>query len=141
MISMTYESPEDAERAFYEAFERGDVSAMMSVWAEEEAIVCIHPMGPTLHGRGAVEESWRHMFDGGVPMRVEIKRAEQTHEGTLAIRVVHEKIAYGANFSGRTVVLATNVFKLTDAGWRMIVHHASPTGVPPSDPPAHPSLH
>ena len=45
-----YPTPEDAETAFYDAFERGDLAGMMSVWAEADHVVCIHPQGPRLVG-------------------------------------------------------------------------------------------
>lgn len=141
MNDLIYPSPDDAENAFYDAFERADLRAMMKVWADDDSIVCIHPMGPSLHGRQAVEESWRHVFNGGVPMRLAISDGERTHEQALSIHIVHENIRYGQDYSGHTVVLATNVYKLTASGWRMIVHHASPTGVPRDQPPDTDKLH
>src|SRR5260221_8685360 len=63
--SKLYPTPEDAETAFYDAFERGDLAAMMSVWAEAESVVCIHPQGPRLVGFEAVRESWAQIFSGG----------------------------------------------------------------------------
>ena len=38
-----FPTAQDAEAAFYEAFETGDLEAMMNVWAEDEEIVCVHP--------------------------------------------------------------------------------------------------
>ena len=45
-----YTSPQDAALAFYQAFEAKDVEAMMSTWADDEEIVCVHPGGPRLVG-------------------------------------------------------------------------------------------
>ncbi|MDX1433824.1 MAG: nuclear transport factor 2 family protein, partial [Gammaproteobacteria bacterium] len=67
-----FTTPEDAEAAFYDAFQRLDLEAMMRVWADEETIVCVHPMGPRLGGRAAVAQSWREIFAGGSPMRFEL---------------------------------------------------------------------
>ena len=39
---------QDAENAFYEALEHGDLEGMMAVWAEDEEIICVHPTGPRL---------------------------------------------------------------------------------------------
>ena len=43
-------SAQDVENAFYEALERADLELMMSIWADDEEIVCIHPGGPRLAG-------------------------------------------------------------------------------------------
>ena len=39
--SKLFPTPQDAETAFYEAFERGDIAAMMAVWAEADDVVCL----------------------------------------------------------------------------------------------------
>jgi hypothetical protein len=43
-----FATPEDVETAFYEAIARADLGALMSVWADDEEIVCIHPTGQRL---------------------------------------------------------------------------------------------
>jgi ketosteroid isomerase-like protein len=95
MSPVSFATPEDAEVAFYAAFERGDVEAMMTVWAEDDqAIVCVHPLGPVLAGREAVKQSWQTIF---------------------------------ARSPGRRhTVIATNAYRFTATGWRMVLHHASP---------------
>jgi hypothetical protein len=45
-----FATPEDVETAFYEAIARADLVALMSVWADDEEIVCIHPTGQRLTG-------------------------------------------------------------------------------------------
>ena len=50
MKKSTFPTPQDAEAAFYEALETGDLETMMEVWAEDEEIVCVHPGGPRLAG-------------------------------------------------------------------------------------------
>ena len=68
--SKLFPTPDDAETAFYDAFERADLAAMMAVWAESDDIVCIHPQGPRLAGFEAVRESWAQIFAGGAQLRV-----------------------------------------------------------------------
>ena len=60
-----FPTAQDAENAFYEALERGDLEGMMAVWAEDEEIVCVHPGGPRLSGQDQVRESWAQIFSGG----------------------------------------------------------------------------
>jgi ketosteroid isomerase-like protein len=47
---VVFATPEDVETAFYEAIARADLVALMSVWADDEEIVCIHPTGQRLSG-------------------------------------------------------------------------------------------
>jgi len=121
-----FRTPQAAEEAFYNAFERGDVDAMMSVWADDDAIVCVHPMGPRLDGRSAVEESWREIFASGASLRFELTDIARSYDETLAVHCLHENIVYGDGPDERSLVIATNVYRLTDSGWRMVVHHGSP---------------
>ena len=72
-MSVIYTSAEDAEQAFYEAIGRGDLDALMSVWADDEEIVCIHPTGQRLRGPLAIRESWRSIFAGNSRLTVHLK--------------------------------------------------------------------
>ena len=45
-----FATPQDVENAFYEALECGDLDLMMSIWADDEEIVCVHPGGSRLLG-------------------------------------------------------------------------------------------
>lgn len=123
---MDYNTPRDAETAFYEAFSEIDVASMMAVWADRETIVCVHPMGPMVRGRRAVESSWRGIFTGGAMIRFHITDSERTEGSDIAVHCVHENIAFGVEFEQHTLVIATNIYQRTDRGWHMIVHHASP---------------
>jgi len=64
-----YESPEDAEMAFYVAIENRDVDAMMDVWSGSDDVVCIHPGAPRLEGREIIADSWQQIFSTGESLR------------------------------------------------------------------------
>ena len=142
--SKLFPTPDDAETAFYDAFERADVAAMMAVWAESDDIVCIHPQGPRLAGFEAVRESWAQIFAGGSQLRVRTTEERRFDGQTLAVHNVIELVAQAGGEGDPTQVMATNVFELTEGGWRMIVHHATPAPEAPRRaepaPPAH-TLH
>lgn len=126
MRPTAFPTPQDAENAFYEALERADLDAMMAVWAEDEEIVCVHPTGPRLAGHEQVRESWRRIFSGGSGTRLNVSQQVATQAMMVAVHSVHESApATGATRAPATVV-ATNVYMRTAAGWRMILHHASP---------------
>lgn len=126
MPTLVYATPQEAEAAFYQAFQRSDLEAMMQVWAEDDAIVCVHPLGPRIQGRAAVEESWRRIFLNSGALRFEIANAHYLQSPHLSVHCVHESIDFGARLRQHSVVIATNVYRLTERGWRMVVHHASP---------------
>jgi uncharacterized protein (TIGR02246 family) len=121
-----YATPEEAEGAFYDAFERADLAAMMAVWAERDDIVCVHPDGPRLLGFEAVRESWVQIFAGGAQLRVRVVDAQSFDGPDIAVRSVIEMLAPPGRPEPMQAVCATNVFELTENGWRMVVHHATP---------------
>ena len=135
-----YATPQDAEAAFYEALERADIGAMMSVWAEDEEIVCVHPTGRRLAGYAAVQEGWRQIFRGGPRMRVRLSNQVLLQGMLLAVHSLHENITLAGDEDTRAPVVATNVYLRGPLGWRILVHHASPA--PPQPPPDAPkTLH
>lgn len=123
MNDRRFVTPDKAEAAFYAAFEKTDLAAMMDVWATDENIVCIHPLGPTLIGRDAVEQSWKTIFRDASPMKFHVETQHRTEDSNVVVHVVHERIELAEQ---SYTVLATNVYRLTEVGWYMILHHASP---------------
>jgi len=125
-----FATSEEAEHAFYEAIEQGDLAQMMAVWSDDEDIVCIHPNGQRLIGHDAVMESWRESLNG---MRLHI-RATRLHMVQSMMNSVHTVVeqAMFETGNGRELInhYATNVFHKGPAGWRLVLHHASPA---PSD--------
>jgi ketosteroid isomerase-like protein len=123
---MTLSTPEQAESAFYRAFERADLSAMMAVWAEDEEIVCVHPGGERLIGLDAVRDSWRQLFSQGPRLRFQLLGLRVHTARPLSIRHLYESITVAAAVGPAHLALATNIYLLTPSGWRILVHHASP---------------
>ncbi|MFP5391643.1 MAG: YybH family protein [Gammaproteobacteria bacterium] len=132
-------SAAEVEAAFYDALNRGDLEALMQVWADDEEIVCVHPGGPRLHGHAAIEASWRTILErGGLQIR-----PSQSHETHNLMSSVHS-VVEGVTSSGDTPahLIATNVYIKTPQGWRMVLHHVSVAPGPvPSGTSAHPILH
>jgi len=124
--SKIFPTAQDAENAFYEALERGDLEGMMAVWSEDEDIVCVHPTGPRLSGQDQVRESWAKIFAGGTGPRVHITQQVAVTGMMIAVHSVHENFTTEGDARAQAPVVATNVYLRTAAGWRMIVHHASP---------------
>ena len=141
MSGRIFPAAQDAENAFYEALERSDLEAMMQVWSEDEEIVCVHPAGQRLAGQEQVREAWRQMFAGGAGLRVHVTHRVAVSGMMVAVHSVHENITVPGEKRARPPVVATNVYLRTAAGWRMIVHHASPApGASAEPPPAQPKI-
>ena len=126
MSGAGYESPEAAEAAFYDAFERRDLDAMTNVWDHEAEVSCIHPGGPRLDEIDMILESWRTIFEGGQRLRFERAGAALTTGAEVAVCCLYEVIRFGERFEQQGTVVATNVYRRTAQGWRMVIHHASP---------------
>jgi ketosteroid isomerase-like protein len=125
-----FATPQDVEAAFYDAFERCDLEAMMTVWAEDEEIVCVLPGGPRLLGYALIREAWQHVFSNGRRLRVRL--AQQTAVSTpfSMVSTLLEHIGSFDDESASAPVAATNVYVRGALGWRMVAHHAS--AVPPN---------
>ena len=148
MSDRIFPTAQDAENAFYEALERADLEAMMSVWAEDEDIVCVHPTGPRLAGQEQVRESWAQIFSGGARARVHVTRQLVITGMITAIHSVQENFVVegegGAEAPGGlqgrdsrpAPIVAPNIYQRSASGWRMVLHHASPA--PGEAPPAPP---
>ena len=133
MSERLFPTAQDAENAFYEALERADLEAMMSVWAEDEEILCVHPTGARLTGQDQVRESWTQIFAGAARARVHVTHQVVLSSMMMEVRSVQENFTIEGEApspQGRdsrpAPIVATNVYLRTAAGWRMIVHHASP---------------
>jgi ketosteroid isomerase-like protein len=124
---MLYATPIEAEDAFYQAFSRCDLTAMMQIWLDAEHVECIHPGSPRLQGIAAIRQSWQQIFAEGQQLHFHIVRHQCTQTGNLAIHSVSEQIQSGGTGPDLMAeVIATNIYELTAHGWRMILHHASP---------------
>jgi ketosteroid isomerase-like protein len=137
MKKTAFPTPQDAEAAFYDALERGDLEAMMEVWADDEEIVCVHPGGPRIAGFEQVRESWARILASGQRLKVRLSDPVYVQGMMISVHSVHEHIAAGADPRQHPVV-TTNVYLRQAGGWRMIAHHASPAPQPPraaAEPP------
>ena len=139
MSAKIFPTAQDAENAFYEALERCDLDGMMAVWAEDEDILCIHPTGGRLTGQDQVRESWAKMFAAGPRAQLQVTQQVAIGGMMLAVHSVFENFSLAGAAPGDAKplpIVATNVYLRTAAGWRMIVHHASPAPAQNAPPPA-----
>ena len=137
-----FATPHDAETAFYEAFMKRDLDAMMAVWADDDEVYCVHPRGARISGVAPVRDSWRQIFASAQNVRFEVREQHLLQAMMVSIHSVYEQITLGTDERTRASVIATNIYMRTDRGWRMMVHHASPApAVEPNEPKRLKTLH
>jgi len=119
-------SADETEAIFYEAMQAGDIERLMSCWADEDEVVCIHPGGPRLVGLGAVRSAFESVFSNG-NVRVRIEALRKIESMTSAVHSVRERIEILTNEGPvEAFAIATNVYHKTAQGWRLVAHHVSP---------------
>ncbi|WP_338845118.1 nuclear transport factor 2 family protein [Massilia sp. W12] len=124
MNSPFYDSPAQAEAAFYAAIERRDLDALMQVWEDSDIILCIHPGDGRLLGRAEIRDSFGAIFAYGRRHLV----PREAHVQNLGDVVIHNLTE---DFSGATIedaemaMRATNVYRRSEHGWRMVLRQVS----------------
>ena len=127
-------SPDDTETLFYEALQKGDIDLLMSCWADEEDILCVHPGGSRLVGAAAIRAACDGMFSQG-SIRLTVSQVHRVHSVSSAVHSVAARVEIMLpDGLHAAFLLATNVYHRTPEGWRLVAHHASTGGSPDSLP-------
>ncbi len=129
-MTTLFANSQEAEAAFYDAFSKGNLDAMMAVWADDEDIYCVHPGTGRVSGIEQVRESWRRIFASGQTLRFQLRARHAIHGMMIAVHSVYEQISIAGQPPPRNPMLATNIYLRTDRGWRMVAHHAAPAPAP-----------
>ncbi|MEW2485203.1 nuclear transport factor 2 family protein [Streptomyces sp. NPDC048411] len=127
---------EQANTAFYEAMERGDLDELSGLWlpGENLTISCVHPGWPVLSGRGEVLRSYALIMANTEYIQFFLTDVGVSMTGDTALVTCTENILSGgpAENGGELgplvgqLVVATNVFRRTEDGWKLWSHHGSP---------------
>ena len=134
-LKSLHATPEAVEQAFYDALEAGDVDALMTVWSEDDEIICIHPGGQRLVGHQAISASWREILSNG-PIAVRPSDPEILQGSLVSVHSVLSRVmalvrtegpSSGSPQAVSVNILVTHVFFKGAQGWRMVLHHASVT--------------
>lgn len=120
-------SPDEVEATFYEAMQKGDIEQLMSCWADEDDIVCIHPGGARIVGAGAIRAAFDTLFTQGGSISIRPDGIRRVDSMASAVHSVLERVEVMSEEGPvQAYVLATNVYHKTPRGWRLVMHHASP---------------
>jgi ketosteroid isomerase-like protein len=113
-----------ANKEFYRAFAGADADRMAKIWAgDRDDVTVVHPGADAIAGRAGVLESWRTIFEGAGLVDVCCAGANAYIHGDVAI-VLCSEIVQGQRLA------ATNIFRRTTDGWRLVHHHAGPCRSP-----------
>lgn len=124
-----------ANASFYESLEKFDLVGMKSLWYRGDGVRCIHPGWEAINGYEAIIDSWDQVFKNTGWMRVTPTEVSTWRLGELGLVYCAENItAKHDDEVGVAVTMATNVFRQTEEGWRMVLHHASPAPVEVTQP-------
>lgn len=116
-----------ANRDFYTAFESMSFADMAAVWAQRPDDCCIHPGWEVLHGWREIRESWRAIFSGTSFVRIDLTGVSAEIHGSVGrVVCVENLLSVVESQAIHSQVACTNLFLLTEAGWRLTLHHGSP---------------
>lgn len=128
-----FATADEAESAFYSAFEMADIDLMDALMADHN-VCCIHPYAMPIVGRVAVLASWREILSTLAEPAFYTEVLHRSVEGngvvgevgSTAIHLVAERIAADHQMGTETsLVIATNIYTKQENGWRMVMHHSS----------------
>lgn len=122
-MSAQFASSDFAEAAFYEAINKGNLSDLMTVWSEDEDVVCIHPTGQHFQGLVAIREGWQRVI--AQRLRVTPSLIYRWESVLTAVHLVQETLFVGDDETPHGPLFSTNLYVRGPKGWRLVLHHSS----------------
>ena len=120
---------------FYDAFNKNDIELMIGVWLNDPISQCIHPGWDVLIGFENIMTSWQKIFAAAQDLEIKLSHVDVTASENLAWVTCQENL-FSIVSSGLQLskVHSTNLFKMMNGEWKMILHHASPvSGLPAAE--------
>ena len=115
-----------ANDTFYRALEKHELDTMDRLWLHDGWVRCVHPGRDALVGWPAVRRSFEEIFASTRWLHVTPTEIDVLVFGEIGVIACVENITTESEDEmGMMVAQATNIFRLTDFGWRMMHHHAS----------------
>ena len=74
--------------AFYLAFESKDLSAMESIWADQDEMYCLHPGWHPLAGRKDILESWARILSNDAQPQISFDSPKFMQTGPDSVAVI-----------------------------------------------------
>jgi ketosteroid isomerase-like protein len=108
---------------------------MIGVWLNDPISQCIHPGWDVLIGFENIMTSWQKIFAAAQDLEIKLSHVDVTASENIAWVTCQENlfsiVSSGVQLSK---VHSTNLFKMMNGEWKMILHHASPvSGLPAAE--------
>lgn len=130
-MSIIFDTPADAEDAYYDAIDECDLEKMMSVWDDSPQAACLLPMQALQQGGDNIRQLWQPLLTPERRVDITVNHLQWIELDDVAIHLLEELVAQGPAPERQPPIYATNVFRRTDSGWRLLLHVNSPAPPPP----------
>lgn len=120
------DSPVDALRGFYRAFNGADLKRMRKNWAPHDTVSMCNPLGGVKRGWPDIEQVYKRIFDGPAKVYVEFFDYSIDQSGSQFYAVGRER--GWLRMGGDELALAirtSRVFQRVAGEWRQVHHHGS----------------
>lgn len=131
---------EAAHRAFYHAWEQGDLDAMLGCWLDDDEVSCVFPGAEPVHGTPAVRRQWEQLLGLTQGIQFLFEQVVVALRGDVAVLTcVESAMAPGAFELGSLApfpdelahlpsarLAVTSTFVRTADGWKVCQHMAGP---------------
>jgi len=128
----TYANPQDAEDAFYDALDAGELDQLLSVWAQSDDICCLLPMHPLVQSHQGVTEVFTRLLSQGHGVSLAITHLGWIETDDIAIHFVEETVQAPPPDTPPPPFYGTNIYRKDESGWRLIAHQNAPSPPPQS---------
>ena len=120
-------SVREANERFYSAMNAADIAEMDEVWINDSKAVCVHPGREAIVGYERIRESWSEIFSSTNSLSIAAGNELITVvEGVAWVTCIETISLIMEEGLAAAAAQCTNIFRLIDGHWKMIVHHASP---------------
>jgi len=118
---------EEANLAFYEAFNQCDIKRMEKLWSPSPYVRCIHPGWEPVVGWPYVRQSWNDIFESmqSIAFSLQDVHVEVVGESARVNLVAHANVTTADDDVFQTSVVATTIFDKIDEQWLVVLHHSS----------------
>lgn len=118
---------EEANLAFYEAFNKRDIESMSQVWSRSPHARCVHPGWELVIGWSDIRQSWVDIFRTiqEIDFRLEDIHIEVSGRTAWVNLVAHVQVTTDEGDAFQATVVTTNIFEEIDQRWMLVLHHSS----------------
>jgi len=114
-------------REFYDAIENQDIESLKNIWLFAEESSCVHPGWHRVKSFDSIISTWDAIFKSNTQMHFSLQDISISVHSEIAVVNLTERVIFVLfDDVSEFKVNSTNIFKLSENGWKLMVHHASP---------------